>query len=197
MGNSNYLENITAEEITSYELSWFGGEIVIVDNLEMFYKVLPEVAASKILGFDTETKPSFRKGIKNRVALLQLASDEKAWLFRINKTGIPRELAALLSDENIIKAGVAIHDDLRFLRNIRKFEPAGFIDLQSYVKDFGIQSSGLKKLAAIVLGIRISKRQQVSDWESDLLSDAQKVYAATDAWVCHQIYKKLSCSTQK
>jgi len=192
MENNSYLENITIEEIISYELSWFRGEIVIVDSLEMFYKVYPDVADSKILGFDTETKPSFRKGIKHRVSLIQLANDKKAWLFRINKTGIPRELSGLLSDENIIKAGVAIHDDLRFLRNIRKFEPAGFIDLQTYVKDFGIRSSGLKKLAAIVLGIRISKRQQVSDWESGQLSEAQKVYAATDAWVCHQIYKRLS-----
>ncbi len=197
MENNSYLENITIEEIISYELSWFRGDIVIVDNLEMFYKVFPDISDSKILGFDTETKPSFRKGIKHRVSLIQLANDKKAWLFRINKTGIPRELSGLLSDENVIKAGVAIHDDLRFLRNIRKFEPAGFIDLQTYVKDFGIRSSGLKKLAAIILGIRISKRQQVSDWESDQLSEAQQIYAATDAWVCHQIYKKLSCSTPK
>jgi ribonuclease D len=192
MVNNNYLENITVEEITAYELSWFRGEIVVVDDLKTFYNVFPRLAGSKILGFDTETKPSFRKGCKNKVALIQLASDELACLFRINKIGIPVELVDLLSDGNVIKAGVAIHDDLRFLKNVRKFDPSGFVDLQSFVKVFGIQSSGLKKLAAIVLGIRISKRQQVTDWEADILSEAQEVYAATDAWVCHQIYNKLT-----
>ena len=192
MGNNSYLENITVEEITAYELSWFRGEIVIVDNLNTFYEVLPRLAGSKILGFDTETKPSFRKGNKNKVALIQLANDELACLIRINKIGIPRELVDLLSDGNVIKAGVAIHDDLRFLKNVRKFDPLGFVDLQSFVKVFGIQSSGLKKLAAIVLGIRISKRQQVTDWEAEILTEAQQVYAATDAWVCHQIYNKLT-----
>jgi ribonuclease D len=192
MANNNYPENINVEEITAYELSWFRGEIVVVDNLNTFYKVFPSLAGSKILGFDTETKPSFRKGNKNKVALIQLANDELACLFRINKIGIPEELVDLLSDENVIKAGVAIHDDLRFLKNVKRFDPSGFIDLQGFVKTFGIQCSGLKKLAAIVLGIRISKRQQVTDWEADILTEAQEIYAATDAWICHQIYKRLT-----
>jgi ribonuclease D len=98
----------------------------------------------------------------------------------------------MVSDPLVIKAGVAVHDDIRFLKGVRKFNPEGFIDLQNFVKDFGIQSSGLKKLAAIVLGFRISKRQQVTDWEAEQLTEAQQVYAATDAWVCHQIFKKLT-----
>ena len=101
-----------------------------------------------------------------------------------------------MSDPGVIKAGVAIHDDLRFLKGVKKFTPEGFIDLQSFVKDFGIESSGLKKLAAIVLDIRISKRQQVTDWEADKLSEAQEIYAATDAWVCHQIYEKLEAGNR-
>ena len=100
-------------------------------------------------------------------------------------------LIDLLSDPSVTKAGVAVHDDIRFLKGVKKFSPEGFIDLQNFVKDFGIQSSGLKKLAAIVLGFRISKRQQVTDWEAEQLTEAQQIYAATDAWVCHQIYKKL------
>jgi len=87
---------------------------------------------------------------------------------------------------------VAVHDDIRFLKSIRKFDPAGFIDLQNLVKNYGIQSSGLKKLTAIILGFRISKRQQVTDWEADTLSEAQQIYAATDAWVCHEIYRRLT-----
>jgi ribonuclease D len=186
-----YKENITVEEIAEHELSWFKGEIVLVDNLKTFYEVFPKLLGSDLLGFDTETRPTFKKGKKNAVSLIQLSTETLACLFRINKIGIPNELAELLSDPSIIKAGVAVHDDIRFLKGVRKFTPDGFIDLQTLVKDFGIQSSGLKKLTAIILGFRISKRQQVTDWEADQLTEAQQIYAATDAWVCYQIYKKL------
>jgi ribonuclease D len=191
MENSRYKETITAEEIAACELSWFKGKIILVDNMNTFREVFPGLAGSEILGFDTETRPNFRKGNRNTVSLLQLSNADTAYLFRINKIGIPDELIELLANQNIIKTGVAIHDDIIFLKSVRKFSPAGFIDLQPFVKDFGIQCSGLKKLAAIILGFRISKRQQVTDWEAEELSDAQQVYAATDAWVCHQIYEKL------
>ena len=186
-----YKENITVEEIAEHELSWFKGEIILIDNLKTFYEAFPKLRGAKLLGFDTETRPTFKKGKKNAVSLIQLSTETLACLFRINKIGIPDELAELLSDPFVIKTGVAVHDDIRFLKGIRKFTPDGFIDLQTMVKDFGIQSSGLKKLTAIVLGFRISKRQQVTDWEADQLTEAQIIYAATDAWVCHQIYKKL------
>jgi ribonuclease D len=186
-----YKENITVEELAEHELSWFKGEIVLIDNLKTFYEVFPRLLGSGLLGFDTETRPTFKKGKKNSVSLIQLSTEDLACLFRINKIGIPDELIYLLSDPTVIKAGVAVHDDIRFLSGVRKFRPEGFIDLQTMVKDFGIQSSGLKKLAAIVLGFRISKRQQVTDWEAEQLTEAQEIYAATDAWVCHQIYRKL------
>jgi ribonuclease D len=192
MTNNKFQKTITVEELQDYELSWFRGKIVIVDNLNTFSKVIPRFLKEKVIGFDTETKPSFRKGHKNRVSLIQLATDDLACLFRINKIGLPEELVSLLADPSVIKAGVAVHDDIRFLKKVRKFEPAGFIDLQTFVKDFGIYSAGLKKLTAIVLGFRISKRQQVTDWEANELTEAQKVYAATDAWVCREIYKKLT-----
>jgi ribonuclease D len=192
MEDSRYLENITVEEIQEYELSWFKGEIIIVDNLNTFGKVIPGLMKERVLGFDTETRPSFKKGHKNKVSLIQLATRNKAFLFRINKIGIPPELAGVLANPEIIKAGVAVHDDIRFLKSVRKFNPAGFIDLQSYVRNFGIQNSGLKKLTAIVLGFRISKRQQVTDWEAEVLSEPQQVYAATDAWVCYEIFNKLT-----
>lgn len=190
--NSKFQDTITVEEIQDYELSWFKGEIAVIDNLEAFKKVMPELRREKILGFDTETRPSFRKGHRNKVSLIQLSTGRLACLFRINKIGVPEELTAILADPGVVKAGVAIHDDIKVLKKIRKFEPNGFVDLQKFVKDFGIQASGLKKLTAIVLGFRISKRQQVTDWEAEELSEPQQVYAATDAWVCREIYKKLT-----
>jgi ribonuclease D len=189
--NSNFLPNISIDEIKNLELRSFNGEIVLVENINDFRHAIKRFENSKVLGFDTETRPSFRKGRKNRVSLLQLSGKNFSCLFRINKIGIPDELRDILASPDIVKAGVAIHDDLRFLGQIRKFQPAGFIDLQKFVKDFGIESSGLKKLTAIILGFRISKNQQVTDWEAVTLSEPQKVYAATDAWVCYEIYTKL------
>jgi ribonuclease D len=153
---------------------------------------MPRLLNESVLGFDTESKPSFKKGRRNKVSLIQLATGDLACLFRINKIGIPDGLVKILADPDVIKAGVAVHDDLRFLKGVKKFNPGGFIDLQGFVKDFGIQSSGLKKLTAIVLGFRISKRQQVTDWNAEILTEAQQVYAATDAWVCREIYNKLT-----
>ncbi|MBN1107373.1 MAG: 3'-5' exonuclease domain-containing protein 2 [Bacteroidales bacterium] len=189
---NRFKESVTADELKEYDLSWFRGEIMVVDDLQKFNSVIPLISKEKILGFDTETRPSFRKGHRNKVSLIQLAGDNLACLFRINKIGLPDSLAKLLADPGIIKAGVAIHDDIKVLGRIKRFEPAGFVDLQKFVRDFGIQSSGLKKLAAIVLGFRISKRQQVTDWEAEELSEPQQVYAATDAWVCREIYCKLT-----
>lgn len=191
MENYKYQENISAEELSERELSWFKGEIFLIENMSVFHEVFPKLIGEKLLGFDTETRPTFRKGKKNQVSLIQLSTATVAYLFRINKLGFPQELVDLLSDPGVVKAGVAVHDDIRFLTGIKKFNPSGFVDLQIFVKDYGIQSSGLKKLSAIVLGFRISKRQQVTDWEAEQLTEAQQIYAATDAWVCHQIYQKL------
>lgn len=191
MENSIYQENITAEELAECELSWFKGELVLIEDLKTFYEVFPRLLGHDLLGFDTETKPTFKKGKRHQVSLIQLSTDNLACLFRINKIGLPDELVKLLADPSVIKTGVAVHDDIKFLSSVKRFTPRGFIDLQNFVKDFGIQSSGLKKLTAIVLGFRISKRQQVTDWEAEQLSEAQQIYAATDAWVCHEIYKKL------
>ena len=192
MENRRFIPNITAEEIANHELSWFRGEIIVVDNLKSLNRVFPALLENDLLGFDTETKPTFKKGKRNNVSLIQLANENLAVLFRINKIGLPQELLQLLSNNNILKAGVAIHDDLRFLKGIRDFKPEGFVELQTMVKEFGIESAGLKKLTAIILGFRISKSQQVTNWEAEQLTDAQILYAATDAWVCHQIYRELT-----
>jgi ribonuclease D len=188
---SQFKENISIEEIRELELKWFEGEIVVVDDISKFRSVMPRLKRADILGFDTETRPSFKKGNRNKVSLIQLANKDLACLFRVNKIGLPDELLKILIDRNVIKAGVAIHDDIKTLSHISRFEPEGFIDLQGFVKDYGIQSSGLKKLTAIVLGFRISKSQQVTDWDAASLTEAQQIYAATDAWVCREIYEKL------
>lgn len=187
-----FRENIDKEELVEYPITEFPGEIVLVDNYKKLKKSIRILKSSDTIGFDTETKPSFRKGKVNSVALMQLSNRHQAFIFRINILGLPDELIDILADKSITKAGVAIHDDIKGLKNISDFTEEGFVELQDYVKQFGINSSGLRKLTAIILGFRISKRQQVSNWEARELSDAQLCYAATDAWVCYEIYKKLS-----
>jgi len=188
---SIFPDQISDEELNSYVCRSFGGEIVLVDTPDKLMEILPELRRIRTFGFDTETRPAFRKGQKNKVALLQLSTSTKAFLFRLNTLGLPHGLAEILSDKDTIKAGVAIHDDIKFLQSRRNFTPAGFIDLQSVAVENGIKNLGLKKLAAIFLGFRISKKQQVTDWEAETLSEAQLIYAATDAWICHEIYGKI------
>lgn len=186
-----FKENIDKKELADYPLSGFKGNIVLVDNYSDLIKSARILSKADILGFDTETKPSFRKGRNNKVALLQLSDDKTAYLFRLNSIGLPDEIAAILADRSVIKAGVAVHDDIKALKALNHFKEEGFVELQDYVKKFGIESSGLQKLSAIILGFRISKRQQVTNWAAPELSEAQMIYAATDAWVCYEIYKKL------
>ncbi len=187
----NYREEVSKEELTEFGVEHFEGEIVVVENMNNLDSIFEDLKNNSIVGFDTETRPTFRKGKYNKIAMLQLSTATKAYLFRINKIGLPIQLISILSDKNIIKPGVAIRDDIKGLREWADFTPAGFIELQDMVKDFGIKSAGLKKLSAIILGFTISKRQQVTNWEKEQLSDGQLIYAATDAWVCNMIYSKL------
>jgi ribonuclease D len=191
MNNMHFKDKISREEVALLPRQKFTGEIFYIDSGEALYEFLPELFNAPVLGFDTETKPTFKKGVSNEVSLLQLSTSDKAFLFRLNRIGLPGEIKAILSDNTIIKAGVAIHDDILGLQRISKFKPEGFIDLQDFVKNFGIEDQGLKKLSANVLGFQISKRQQTSNWEQEQLTTAQIEYAATDAWVCHQIYTTL------
>jgi ribonuclease D len=186
-----FKESITKEELTDLPLKWFEGEIVVVDKPEQVDDAVKVLAKHQLIGFDTETRPAFKKGVLNRVALLQLSTADKAFLFRLNRTGIPPSLQKLLSDPAIIKPGVAIRDDIKGLQAIAKFKPQGFIELQDHAKEMGILNFSLKKLAAIVLGFRISKSQQLSNWESAALTEAQQIYAATDAWAALEIYKTM------
>jgi ribonuclease D len=182
---------ITKEEIRLLPKKSFEGRVIVVDTFSAFKKFIPVLKEEKLWGFDTETRPAFKKGTFNKPALIQFANEAYAFLFRLNRIGLPKELSDIIEDPDILKIGVALHEDLKDLNIYRKIKPAGFTDLQKYGGQFGIESKGLEKLTAIVLGFRISKSQQVTDWERRVLSPSQITYAATDAWVCYRIYKEL------
>ena len=160
-------------------------------------KYLPVLSKEAVLGFDTETRPAFKKGIKNSISLLQFSSRFHAFLFRISNVGLPDELIRLMEDDDILKIGAAVHDDLIELKRVRPFKSEGFLDLQKYVGAFGIENKGVAKLAGIVLGFRISKSQQLSNWDAEVLTAAQMLYAATDAWACFSIYQELQRQIRK
>jgi ribonuclease D len=182
---------ITHDEVNSLPLKAFDGKIVLIDDPAKLDKAIQEVAKHRLVGFDTETRPSFKKGQHYKVSLLQLALDKKVFLIRLNHTGITDELIALFENENVIKTGVGLRDDLVALQKLRKFHPKGFEDLAVISKKSGLLVESLKKLTALLLGFRISKSAQTSNWEAISLSEKQLEYAATDAWVCLEIHKKL------
>lgn len=188
-----YKITILPEEIEKLEMVSFSGKIVVIDRTgDEYNKAIAYLRRQKVIGFDTESRPCFSADQPHYgVSLLQLSGPEKAFLFRIKKCGMPKSLCNILSDERIIKVGAAVHDDLRGLRKRHGFEPANFVDLQKIGWEYGIKDKAVKKLAANILGIRISKTQQLSNWEAEHLSEAQQRYAATDAWVCRQMYLKL------
>jgi ribonuclease D len=186
-----FQSTIDQEELKKLPLMTFTGEIHVIDSRAGLQKYLPVLRGEKVLGFDTETRPSFKKGKINSISLVQLATPFHAFLFRISRLDLPDELIALFQDDAIIKVGAALHDDLIDLKRIRDFNAGGFLDLQKYVEAFGIENKAVAKMAGIVLGFRISKSQQLSNWDADTLSDAQQSYAATDAWVCLKIYQAL------
>jgi len=186
-----FQSEISKEQVAELELIQFEGPIHMIDSLEAFESEIASIAREPILGIDTETRPSFKKGTMYPTSLIQLSSLEQAWIIRVSRIAYPKELLKLLSREIPMKVGVSLHDDLRRLRSDFQFEPRGFLDLQQYVEAFRIEEKGLKKLSGIVLGRRISKAQQVSNWDADLLTEAQLRYAATDAWICLMIYYKL------
>ncbi len=187
-------QNISKEEIANLPLKHFDGEIIVINTLQQVKQTCIELSNEKLIGFDTETRPSFKKGIKNpyKVALLQLATDKKAYLFRLNNIGLPKEITDIFENKHITKVGLAIKDDINVLKKYRDFNEERFIDLAPYSSEkFNIECNSLRKLTAIILKFRISKSQQLSNWENQSLSTAQQTYAATDAWVCYKIFEKL------
>ena len=183
--------HLTKKEIAAFPIQKFEGEIVLIEQRSQLKSAITELSNEKVVGFDTEAKPSFRKGEYNPVCLVQLATRNKAFLFRIDKTEFSDELVEFFENEKILKVGVAIRDDLVDLNKIRKFDPAAFVEISEVTADMGIVNAGVKGLAAIFLGFRVSKAQQTSDWSAKKLTQFQMDYAATDAWVCLEIYHRI------
>lgn len=195
---ASFRESITPEEIGKLQMAAFPGRIHVITEVgPAFDKAVRYLRKEKVIGFDTETRPVFMPRQPHyNVSLLQLSGREHAYLFRIHKLGMRHKLCSLLTDPEIVKVGAAVHDDIRGLQKHRDFNAGGFVDLQKIVGDWGIRDRSVKKMAAIILGIRISKSQQLSNWEAECLSEAQQLYAATDAWVCLEMYRKL-CESEK
>ena len=167
------------------------GEIIVIDRPEDVATAVDDLKQCPLIGFDTETRPSFRRGESNTISLLQLATDRRAYLFRLKKIGQNQLLKELLESEDHMKVGLSVHDDFHSLNHWMPCRPKNFIELQKYVKAFGIEEMSLQKIYAIVFNQKISKRQQLSNWEAETLTPAQQQYAAIDAWACRNIYYKL------
>lgn len=180
------------EAINGLERALFQGRIEVVQSLYEAERAVKYLLSQPILGFDTETKPQFQRGHTSLVALLQVSSKDVCFLFRLNVLGLPDCIKRLLSDEGeTLKIGLSWHDDLCGLRRRAEFHPGTFIEIQQIAKDMGLHDLSLQKLYANLMGKRISKTQRLSNWEADRLTDAQKQYAATDAWACIQLYEEM------
>lgn len=188
---NRFIDKISNESAAQLPAIGFRGEIRIVEHERDIAAACEYLAAQPLLGFDTETRPSFRPGVMYRVSLLQLSSAERCYLFRLNKIPLSKPILRLLEDRALPKIGADVAGDLRSLRQLRHFRDGGFIDLQTIAPAWGIEEKSLRKLSAIVLGQRVSKAQRLSNWEAATLTDKQKLYAATDAWVCTRIYERL------
>jgi ribonuclease D len=187
-----FAPNIDNDEIVKLPRLSFAGEAFVISTEDELRDKIKLFSTSSILGFDTESKPSFKKGRNNGIALVQLSDEKTSLIIRVKNVGLPNDLVAILENEKIVKVGAAIRDDLKGLKSIRNFNPKGFVDLQQIAVNYNIEGQSVRKLAAIVLGVRVSKSQQLSNWEAESLSFAQIDYAATDAWVCREIYQKLN-----
>ncbi|MBR4650271.1 MAG: 3'-5' exonuclease domain-containing protein 2 [Prevotella sp.] len=166
-----------------------GRKIVVLSESEA-ERAADYLLSHSILGFDTETRPVFRKGITHKVALLQVSTYDTCFLFRLNRIGLCPAVVRLLETTDVIKIGLSWHDDILALHKRGDFQPAGFIDLQDHMEELGIKDRSLAKLYANFFGERISKREQLSNWEADYLTEKQMNYAATDAWACIRLYEE-------
>ena len=177
--------------ISSLPIVSFPGRIIVILSSGETEKAVSYLLSNPILGVDTETRPSFKRGYQYKVSLLQVSTEDTCFLFRLNHTGITPALIRFLEDTTVPKIGLSWHDDLNGLHKLANFTPGRFIDLQNCMREIGIEDMSLQKLYANVFGQKINKKMQLSNWERDILDDKQKLYAATDAWACIMLYKEL------
>ena len=187
----NLYTKVDKSLIPSMPRDTFEGKIIVIQSESEAIKAINALSKENIVGIDTETKPAFKKGVVHKVALLQIATSQICFLFRLNYIGLNEPIIKFLGNSNILKVGLSLHNDIVALHRREDFKSDSFLDLQDYVKQFGIEDRSLQKIYANVFGKRISKAQRLSDWEADVLNDKQKKYAATDAWACLMIYNEL------
>jgi ribonuclease D len=192
----SYIHHISKELIQWMPVAAFEGEVVIVDQEEQLADAVAYLKRQKVLGVDTEARPSFKRGIHYPTALVQIATHERCYLFRLTHIGMPQALADIFADPGICKVGLAFRDDINGLRRRRDFTPANCIDIQSLVAKYGILDLGLQKVFAICFGKKISKTQQLTNWENSHLTPEQARYASTDAWATLLIYEDLIAHQQ-
>ena len=182
---------IDKEKVNEMPVLTYAGDIYVVDSPGQVNAAVATLRKQELVGFDTETRPSFRRGELHKTALIQLATEHECFLFRLNKIGIPAKLQSYLEDASCTKVGLSVHDDFHTMQRSYPLNPGGFIELQELVRSFQIAEMGLQKIYAILFGQKISKSQRLTNWEASTLSEAQQHYAAIDAWACINIYKKL------
>lgn len=184
-------EKIDKTKITDMPLAAFEGRIWVVDSPAEAEKAVEFLRKQPIVGIDTETRPSFRRGVTYKVALLQISTEELCFLFRLNRIGLVPCLIQLLQDSAVCKVGLSLRDDFQRLRELVDLQVSNYVDLQQVAARMGLKDMSLQKLFANFFGRKISKRQRLSNWEADVLTDAQKKYAATDAWACIKLYQNM------
>lgn len=189
--NETPLKVISKEEINKLPILSYKGEIVVVSTAEDAEDCAMEMMQEKIFGFDTETKPVFVSGKSNKISLIQIAGERKVWIFLIQHFTIGNQFKTFLEDEGFLKIGVAISDDIKKLRQSTGISARGMFELSHLSKKVGLLESGLRTLTAKVLGHKLSKKQQTSNWETNPLSEAQIIYAATDAWICRKLFLEM------
>ena len=184
-------EKFNKNDIQGLPKVQFNGRIITIISESEAVKAVDYLLTQPILGIDSETRPSFKKGSYHRVALLQVSTHDTCFLFRLNRIGMPDAIVRLLENETVTKVGLSLKDDISQLKHRRDFTPGNFIDLQNEAKELGITDMSLQKLYANLLGGKISKTQRLSNWECDVLGPAQQQYAAIDAWACVQLHEEI------
>lgn len=191
MKENKFIHRISKEAVQTMPLAQFEGDVIVIDQESQVDEAVGYLTRQTVLGVDTEARPSFTRGVHYPTALVQIATEERCYLFRLTHVGMPKGLAAVFANPNICKVGLAFRDDLNGLRRRRDFKPQNCVDLQSIVGKYGILDLGLQKIFAICFGKKISKAQQLTNWENSHLTAEQSRYASTDAWATLLIYNEL------
>lgn len=184
-------EKIDKAEVAEMEVVTFPGRIIVIQTEQEAEKAVEYLLRFPMVGVDTETRPSFKRGIMHKVALLQVSTYDTCFLFRLNMIGMCAPVVRLLSHPTLVKVGLSLRDDIHMLHQLGEFPSNNFIDLQNIVGQVGIRDMSLQKIYANLFGQKVSKRQRLTNWEADVLNDAQKTYAAIDAWACLKIYDRI------